>query len=95
MKDVHHDHIAMFYGACVDPGNTYILLAYYPRGSLNDVLAKSDIIQDLLFKMSFALDILSVSFILLYFENCKFLRVICNAVTQWNSDQTHHYLLLS
>lgn len=34
MRDVHHDNLAQFMGACVDTPNICILFQYGPKGSL-------------------------------------------------------------
>lgn len=34
MRDVHHDNLAQFMGACVDIPNICILFQYGPKGSL-------------------------------------------------------------
>lgn len=34
MKDMKHDNLAVFIGACVDPPNTCYIMQYYNKGSL-------------------------------------------------------------
>ena len=44
MRDIQHDHVTNFIGACIDPPNISIMTEYCPKGSLqvseiyNDVL---------------------------------------------------------
>ncbi|XP_031842737.1 atrial natriuretic peptide receptor 1 [Nomia melanderi] len=57
MKDLQHDHLARFYGACVDPPNCCLLTEYCPRGSLQDVLLDERIKLDRVFQVSLIHDI--------------------------------------
>lgn len=34
MTDLHNDHLAKFYGACLDPHHCCIVTEYCPKGSL-------------------------------------------------------------
>lgn len=38
MKDLQHDHLTRFCGACVDAPNYCIVTEYCPKGSLEDIL---------------------------------------------------------
>lgn len=62
MKDIHHEHLVKFYGACVDPPNCCILTEYCPKGSLQDILENDQIKLDWMFKISLMHDIVRVSF---------------------------------
>jgi serine/threonine protein kinase len=41
MKDLQHDHVTRFAGACVDQPNVCICTEYAPKGSLEDILEVS------------------------------------------------------
>ena len=60
MNDLRHDNLAVFVGACVDADQVSILTKLCTRGSLDDVLQNHDIQLDLMFKVSFAMDIVNV-----------------------------------
>lgn len=60
MKDIHHEHLVKFYGACVDPPNCCILTEYCPKGSLQDILENDQIKLDWMFKISLMHDIVRV-----------------------------------
>ena len=36
MKDVQHDHLVRFVGACLDHSQPFLVTEYCPRGSLQD-----------------------------------------------------------
>ncbi|XP_047986095.1 atrial natriuretic peptide receptor 1-like isoform X2 [Leguminivora glycinivorella] len=57
MKDLEHDHLARFYGACVDPPHCCLLTEYCPKGSLQDILENDTIKLDWMFKVSLMHDI--------------------------------------
>ncbi|XP_075984818.1 atrial natriuretic peptide receptor 1-like [Anticarsia gemmatalis] len=57
MKDLEHDHLARFYGACVDPPHCCFLTEYCPKGSLQDILENEAIKLDWMFKVSLMHDI--------------------------------------
>lgn len=61
MKDLEHDHLARFYGACVDPPHCCLLTEYCPKGSLQDILENESIKLDWMFKVSLMHDIVRVS----------------------------------
>lgn len=61
MKDIQHEHLVRFYGACVDPPNCCILTEYCPKGSLQDILENDQIKLDWMFKLSLMHDITRVS----------------------------------
>ncbi|XP_076296044.1 atrial natriuretic peptide receptor 1 isoform X2 [Lasioglossum baleicum] len=58
MKDLQHDHLVRFYGACVEPPNCCLLTEYCPRGSLQDVLVNEKIKLDPVFRVSLIHDII-------------------------------------
>lgn len=62
MKDIHHEHLVKFYGACVDSPNCCILTEYCPKGSLQDILENDQIKLDSMFKLSLMHDICRVNF---------------------------------
>uniref|UniRef100_A0A146M109 Guanylate cyclase n=2 Tax=Lygus hesperus TaxID=30085 RepID=A0A146M109_LYGHE len=57
MKDLHHDHVVKFYGACVDPPNCCLLTEYCPKGSLQDILENEQIKLDWMFRYSLMHDL--------------------------------------
>ena len=63
MKDLHHDHLVRFVGACFDHPEPFLITEYCPRGSLQDIL-EEDINLDWNFKYSLINDIVKgLSFI--------------------------------
>lgn len=61
MKDLQHEHLVRFYGACVDLPYPFILTEYCPKGSLQDILENEQIKLDWMFKLSLMHDIVRVS----------------------------------
>ncbi|XP_053977333.1 atrial natriuretic peptide receptor 1-like isoform X1 [Hylaeus volcanicus] len=57
MKDLQHDHLVRFYGACVEPPHCCLLTEYCPRGSLQDILENEQIKLDGVFQGSLIHDI--------------------------------------
>ncbi|KAK0174218.1 hypothetical protein PV328_007327 [Microctonus aethiopoides] len=57
MKDLQHDHLVRFYGACVDPPHCCFLTEYCPKGSLQDILENDQIKLDRVFRGSLIHDI--------------------------------------
>ncbi|XP_063236089.1 atrial natriuretic peptide receptor 1-like [Bacillus rossius redtenbacheri] len=57
MKDLHHDHLVRFLGACVDPPHCYLLTEYCPKGSLQDILENDQFKLDWMFRYSLMHDI--------------------------------------
>ena len=39
MKDLQHDHLVRFVGACLDHSQPFLVTEYCPRGSLQDTAA--------------------------------------------------------
>ncbi|XP_059085457.1 guanylate cyclase 32E-like [Tigriopus californicus] len=58
MRDIHHDNLNHFIGACVEPGNVCIVYEYCTRGSLRDVLDNDDMNLDNMFIASLVGDII-------------------------------------
>ena len=61
MRDIRHENLNTFVGACVEQGHVCVLSKLCPKGSLDDILQNDDIQLDLMFKISFMMDICSVS----------------------------------
>lgn len=57
MKDLQHDHLVKFFGACLDPAKSFILTEYCPKGSLQDILENEQFQLDWMFKLSLMHDI--------------------------------------
>ncbi len=60
MRDISHENINTFLGACIDPPNICILSLYCPKGSIQDIVENSDISLDWLFKCSLISDMANV-----------------------------------
>ncbi|XP_076324600.1 atrial natriuretic peptide receptor 1-like isoform X2 [Tachypleus tridentatus] len=58
MKDLQHDHLVRFIGACVDPTFCCLVTEYCPRGSLQDVLENDQIQLDWMFRYSLMHDLI-------------------------------------
>ncbi|XP_074648283.1 receptor-type guanylate cyclase Gyc76C-like [Tubulanus polymorphus] len=58
MRDIRHDHLASFLGACVEPPRICIITEYCSKGSLQDILENDDIDLDHMFKASIITDII-------------------------------------
>ncbi|XP_065221202.1 guanylate cyclase 32E [Planococcus citri] len=58
IRELRHENLVQIIGACVDPGNVFILMEYYARGSLQDILMNFDIKLDQMFISSLVADIL-------------------------------------
>ncbi|EDV21316.1 uncharacterized protein TRIADDRAFT_30655 [Trichoplax adhaerens] len=57
VRDMNHDNVNPFVGACIEVPNICIVTQYCNKGSLQDVLENDDIKLDDTFKLSFAMDI--------------------------------------
>ncbi|XP_033123618.1 speract receptor-like [Anneissia japonica] len=57
MRDVRHDNVCPFIGACVDSPHICILMQYAPKGSLQDILENDDIKLDTMFLASLIADL--------------------------------------
>ncbi len=60
MRDMRHENVNTFVGASVDTGNVCVINKMCAKGSLDDILQNEDIQLDLMFKISFAMDICAV-----------------------------------
>jgi len=60
IREVRHDNLNTFIGACVDPGSVCVLTEYCSRGSLRDILGKQALKLDSMFVASLVFDILKV-----------------------------------
>ncbi|XP_041364284.1 guanylate cyclase 32E-like [Gigantopelta aegis] len=57
MRDMRHDNINTFVGACIDAPNIFIITAYCAKGSLQDILENEDMQLDSMFIASLIFDI--------------------------------------
>ncbi|XP_033624202.1 atrial natriuretic peptide receptor 1-like [Asterias rubens] len=57
MRDISHDHVTKFIGACIDAPNISVMTEYCPKGSLQDILENDSIELDDMFKYSLLYDI--------------------------------------
>jgi Protein tyrosine kinase. len=60
LKDLHHDHLVKFIGACLDPPHCCLLTEYCPKGSLQDILENEQFKLEPMFKNSLMHDIVKV-----------------------------------
>lgn len=67
MKDLQHEHLVRFYGACLDPPNACLITEFCPRGSLQDILENEQIKLDDMFTMSLMHDLSKVSTNIIFF----------------------------
>ncbi|XP_049775726.1 guanylate cyclase 32E [Schistocerca cancellata] len=58
MRDLRHDNLNAFIGACTDPPNICIVTEYCARGSLKDILENEDVKLDNMFIASLVGDII-------------------------------------
>ncbi|KAI3365496.1 hypothetical protein L3Q82_010583, partial [Scortum barcoo] len=59
MKEMKHENLVQFFGVCIEPPNVCLVIQYCRKGSLKDVLRASDVELDVMFKLSFAYDIIN------------------------------------
>ena len=60
MRELRHDNLVPFLGACVESGHICILMPFCSRGSLEDVLDNEDYRLDNMFIASLVADLLKV-----------------------------------
>ncbi|KAK7002980.1 guanylate cyclase 32E, partial [Biomphalaria glabrata] len=58
VRELRHDNVNPFIGACVEPPNIYIVTGYCSKGSLQDILENEDILLDSMFIASLVFDII-------------------------------------
>ena len=63
MRELRHDNLVPFLGACVESGHICILMPFCSRGSLEDVLDNEDYRLDNMFIASLVADLIKVSFL--------------------------------
>lgn len=57
MRDLHHDHLVRFLGACLEQPHACLLTEYCPKGSLQDILENEQFKLDWMFRYSLMHDI--------------------------------------
>ncbi|XP_063163876.1 guanylate cyclase 2G-like [Candoia aspera] len=62
MRELRHENLVVFYGICPEAPNICTVMHYCKKGSLKDVLLRSNIELDWIFKISFAYDIVNGMF---------------------------------
>ncbi|KAH9502488.1 Guanylate cyclase 32E [Bulinus truncatus] len=62
VRELRHDNVNPFIGACVEPPNIYIITGYCSKGSLQDILENEDILLDFMFIASLVFDIIKTDF---------------------------------
>lgn len=59
MKNLQHNHLVTFIGACIDqPHASFLVTEYCPKGSLQDILENDEIKLDWMFRYSLMHDII-------------------------------------
>ncbi|XP_076326547.1 receptor-type guanylate cyclase Gyc76C-like isoform X2 [Tachypleus tridentatus] len=58
MRELHHDNVNQFIGACIEPNRLVIVTEYCGRGSLQDILENDDIRLDNMFTASLIFDLI-------------------------------------
>ena len=72
---MRHENLNPFVGCTVDSPNVYVLTRFCERGSLEDLLSNDDIKMDMVFKISFAMDIANVSKVTAGYTTLDYYRV--------------------
>jgi len=62
MRDISHEHLTLFLGACVDGPQLCILTEYCRKGSLRDILMNEEISMDTMFRHSLMYDLVKGNF---------------------------------
>lgn len=76
LRDLRHDNINSFIGACVEPMRILLVTDYCSKGSLYDIIENEDIKLDDLFIASLLHDLVKVS--LLVLVDCSTILIIIN-----------------
>ncbi|XP_055933172.1 receptor-type guanylate cyclase Gyc76C-like isoform X2 [Argiope bruennichi] len=71
MREMHHDNINQFIGACVDPNCVHVVTEYCSKGSLQDILENDDMKLDNMFIASLVFDLIK-GMIFLHESDLKF-----------------------
>ncbi|XP_064623318.1 guanylate cyclase 32E-like [Lineus longissimus] len=58
MRDIRHDNLVTFIGACIDPPRICIVTEYCAKGTLQDLLENDDIKLDVMFTASLVADLM-------------------------------------
>lgn len=57
MRDITHEHLTRFEGACIDSPHVCVLTEYCGKGSLKDILLNDEIRMDWMFRVSLMNDL--------------------------------------
>jgi len=57
MRDITHDHLTRFEGACVEWPHICVLTEYCRKGSLRDILLNDEIHLEWMFRVSLMMDL--------------------------------------
>ncbi|ESO04934.1 hypothetical protein HELRODRAFT_78187, partial [Helobdella robusta] len=57
LKDIAHDNLNVFVGACTEPPNICLVWHYCNKGSIQDIIMNDEVKLDAVFKLSFLMDI--------------------------------------
>lgn len=71
LRELRHDNINSFIGACVEPTRILLVTDYCAKGSLYDIIENEDIKLDDLFIASLINDLIKVRFLSHLFCNCN------------------------
>ncbi|XP_069756009.1 guanylate cyclase 2G [Narcine bancroftii] len=59
LRELRHENVVIFFGACINETRVFIITQYCKRGNLKDILKKTDFELDWIFKFSLAYDIIN------------------------------------